>query len=276
MPHPSARRDPPDTPESGGTLSTLLAEVAVGGRTAVSRASPRRRRTQTRGGIYKLTRFVRFGYWMLRLTVGPIIRFLWVGSVTGLENIARSVGLIIASNHESFMDFLCFMAVCPRDVHYLAAEKFFNCRWSRWLMRLSGQIKLDRHAPHPGEAYKQAVSALRQGQVVGIFPEVTRSPEGRLLRAQVGVAHLAHRSRVPVLPVGMSGTFEILPRHRRWPRLAKCDIRIGTPLVFPEFATGRPENDRYRAVTDEIMLRIAALTGETYTHVAPRINEVSV
>jgi hypothetical protein len=97
MPHPSARRDPPDTPESGGTLSTLLAEVAVGGRTAVSRASPRRRRTQTRGGMYKLTRFVRFGYWMLRLTVGPIIRFLWVGSVTGLENIPRSGGLIIAS-----------------------------------------------------------------------------------------------------------------------------------------------------------------------------------
>ena len=217
----------------------------------------------------------RFGYSLLRLTIAPVIRALWVGSVAGLENIPRSGGLIVASNHESFMDFLCFMAVCPRDVHYLAAEKFFNSLWTHWLMRLSGQIKLDRHAPHPGEAYKQAVSALRQGHVVGIFPEGTRSPDGRLLRGRVGVARLAHRARVPVLPVGVSGTFEILPRHRRWPRLAKCDIRIGTPMVFPEFAATRLPDERYRAITDEIMLRIAALTGEIYPHIATHTSEVS-
>ncbi len=203
---------------------------------------------------------------MLAVTLRPIIRFLWVGSVTGLENIPPSGGLIVASNHESFMDFLCFMAVCPRDVHYLAAEKFFNCRWSRWLMRLAGQIKVDRHAPHPGEAFKQAVSALRQGRVVGIFPEGTRSPDGRLLRAHVGVARLAHRSRVPVLPVGMSGTFEILPRHRRLPTLERCSIRIGVPMVFPEFAEKRLGEDRYRLITDQVMLKIASLTGEVYRH----------
>lgn len=214
----------------------------------------------------------RFGYQLLRYTAGPLIRALWVGSVNGLENIPRSGGLIVASNHESFMDFLCLMAVCPRDVHYLAAEKFFNCRWSRWLMRLSGQIKVDRRAPHPGEAYKEAIAVLRQGEVVGIFPEGTRSPDGQLLRAHVGVARLAHRARVPVLPVGMSGTFEILPKHRRWPRFTKCDIRIGTPMIFAEFATGRPDA-RYRAVTDEIMLRIAALTGENYAHVDTRTRE---
>ena len=219
---------------------------------------------------FPLTRTARCGYWLLKRTVGRFIRFIWVGSVTGIENIPRSAGLIVALNHESFMDFLCFAAVSPRRVHYLAAEKFFDCRRSRWLMRISGQIRLDRHASCPSEAYKQAVCALRQGHVVGIFPEGTRSPDGRLLRGHVGVARLAHRARVPVLPVGVTGTFEILPRHRRWPRLSRCQIKIGTPMVFPEFAATRLTDDHYRSVTDDIMLRIAALTGEDYPYAVPR------
>jgi 1-acyl-sn-glycerol-3-phosphate acyltransferase len=188
--------------------------------------------------------------------------------VTGLENIPRSGGLIIASNHESYLDFFCFAAVCPREVHYLAAEKFFDHPLWRRLMLGTGQIRLDRRANRHGDGYKHALSVLRQGEVVGIFPEGTRSPTGRLLRAHTGVARLAHRSRVPVLPVGISGTFEILPRHKRWPTLARCSIRIGAPLVFPAFAEPRLDEDRYRLIADQIMLKIAALTGEVYPHAA--------
>jgi 1-acyl-sn-glycerol-3-phosphate acyltransferase len=201
---------------------------------------------------------------------------LWVRSVSGLENVPRHGGLIVAANHESYLDFFCFAAVCPRQVHYLAAEKFFERPLWRRLMNSTGQIRLDRRSNRHGDGYKQALSVLRQGEVVGIFPEGTRSPDGQLHMAHTGVARLAHRARVPVLPIGLSGTFEILPRHKRWPRLAKCDIRIGKPMVFPDFAEPRLDEARYRAITDQVMLRIAALTGEVYPHTAAVASEASI
>jgi 1-acyl-sn-glycerol-3-phosphate acyltransferase len=225
---------------------------------------------------YEATTLAQWGYVVLKHTAAPVIRAIWIRSVTGLENVPSRGGLIIASNHESFMDFLCFASVCRREVQYLAAEKFFDRPGWRLLMALTGQFKLDRYKPNQGEGYKIALSALRQGKAIGIFPEGTRSPDGQLLSAHVGVARLAHRARVPVLLVGMSGTFEILPRHRRWPTLAKCSIRIGAPIVFPEFAEPRLDEDRYRLITDQIMLKIATLTGEVYPHAAAIASEVSI
>ena len=218
---------------------------------------------------YRRTRTARWGYWALKHTVAPVIRAVWIGSVEGLENVPPEGPLIVASNHESLMDFLCFASVCPRNVHFLAGERFFERPLWRWLMVSLGQIRLDRHSQNHLEAHRLAASALRQGLVVGIFPGGTRAPDGQRLPAQVGVARLAHWARAPVLPVGISGTFEILHRHRRWPALARRHIRIGVPMVFPEFAEPRLGEDRYRYFTDRIMVRIAALTGKMYVPATP-------
>ncbi len=221
---------------------------------------------------YKETKLAKYGYSFLKKIISPIIKFFWVAEIEGLHNIPKDGAVIIASNHESYFDFLCFASISPRKVHYLAAEKFFENKIWNVLMQLTGQIKVDRKNHNKSKVHQQVYSALYQGRVIGIFPEGTRSPDGKLLKAFTGVAKFALNSKTPVIPVGMTGTYEIMSRHDKFPKFKKAKIKIGEPMHFKEFYDMEHADDHFQAVTDKIMLKIAELTGEEYVHA--RFNKI--
>lgn len=204
-------------------------------------------------------------YPVVKKLVSPVIRGIWINRVEGLENLPQDGACIIASNHESYLDFISFIAICPRQIHYLAAEKFFTHPVWKWVMLIMGQIKIDRFADAKISSFRVVLSSLKKGKMIGIFPEGTRSSDGRLLRGKPGIAQLALKSKVPVVPVGIIGTYEVMSRHQSFPRFEKkITIRIGKPIditqQFDEF-TGK---EKLQGITDQIMLKIADLTGEEY------------
>ncbi|MBU2545360.1 1-acyl-sn-glycerol-3-phosphate acyltransferase, partial [Patescibacteria group bacterium] len=134
------------------------------------------------------TRRVKVGYSVLKGVLSPLIRKIWIDKIEGLENIPKDGPIIIASNHQSYFDFLCFIAASPRKVHYLAAEKFYKSRMWRPVMNLTGQIKVERVSHDKKGVHDKVYSALDQGRVIGIFPEGTRSANGEIQKPFTGVA----------------------------------------------------------------------------------------
>jgi len=215
---------------------------------------------------YEETKIARFGYKILHAILAPIIKTFWIGEVIGLENIPKTGGCIIAANHESYFDFLCFTAICPRKLHYLAAEKFFRSSFWRPIMRLTGQIKVDRHSKDKEEAYGQVISALKQHRIIGIFPEGTRTADGELNRAFTGIAKFALKAQVPIVPVGIIGTYDIMSRHDKFPRLKKARIILGKPMYFHHHYDKHDDKLIHREVTNQVMREIANLVGKVYKH----------
>jgi len=202
---------------------------------------------------------------LIRLILRPLIKILWVGSVEGIENIPDSGSVIIASNHESYFDFLCFSAVCPRPVTYLAGEVFFKKWWWRPLMKLTGQIRVDRNSQNKSNAIESALKILEVGKLFGIFPEGTRSSDGQLQKAFIGVAKIALSSQAPIIPVGMVGTYEIMSRHDKFPKLRKCQIKIGKPIDLSDYYGREQDRQTLEYITHKIVMpAIAELTGEDY------------
>lgn len=214
------------------------------------------------------TRKVKIGYPLLKKIFGPLIRKIWIEEIEGLENIPKQGPVIIASNHQSYFDFLCFIAISPRKVHYLAAEKFYESRIWRPVMNLTGQIKVERTVHNKSEVYNKVYSALSQGRMIGIFPEGTRSSDGKIHKPFTGVARFALNVNVPVLPVGIIGTYNIMSRHDKRPKFrgAKAKIRIGKPMYFSEYTNIQPTDNDYKLVTDKIMDSIAGLAEKKYSH----------
>lgn len=214
------------------------------------------------------TRRVKIGYSILRKTVGPIIRMVWIDKVEGLENIPKNGPVIIASNHQSYFDFLCFIAASPRKVHYLAAEKFYKSRIWRPIMNITGQIKVERASHDKKGVHDKVYSALEQGRMIGIFPEGTRSSDGEIQKPFTGVAKFALNAKVPVIPVGIIGTYDIMSRHDKRPKFrgAKAKIKIGKPIYFSEYANIQPTDKDYKQVTDKIMSQVAELAEKKYIH----------
>lgn len=218
---------------------------------------------------------MRWGYSILTGLLGPIVRRLWIEKVEGLDNIPDEGPVIVASNHLSYFDFICFMAISPRPIHYLAAETFYRNLFWKPLIWLTSQIYVDRTKQYQKSTYDAALSLLEGGQVLGIFPEGTRSSDGKLQKAFPGVAYLAIGARAPIVPVGMIGTYEIMSRHERLPRLKKCQIRIGRPIhpnFFPQIGQ---DKSIYHRLTDHVMQEIAALTGQDYPYAGHAPNRAS-
>ena len=201
---------------------------------------------------------------LLKVIFTPLVRWLWISEVQGLENIPGDGAYLVALNHESYFDFICFTAAVDRKVHFLAAEKFFEHPIWKRVMHVMECIRVDRSSRVNRSAIKQISKVIAKEGLVGIFPEGTRSPDGRLMRGKPGIAYIALHTGIPVIPVGLIGTFEIMSRHDRLPRLSKAIIKIGEPLLFETPEGGRNEPSHLQNVTDTIMLRIAELTGETY------------
>jgi 1-acyl-sn-glycerol-3-phosphate acyltransferase len=194
----------------------------------------------------------------------PLVRRLWIAKVEGLDNIPGSGAYLVALNHESYFDFICFTAAIDRKIHYLAAEKFFEHPLWKRAMNAMDCIRVDRCSRVNRTAIKQISDVIAKERLVGIFPEGTRSPDGRLMRGKPGIAYLALHTGIPVIPVGLIGTFEIMSRYDRFPRLRKAEIRIGKPLSFASSEGEKPNPFQMQQITDEIMLKIAELTGEAY------------
>jgi 1-acyl-sn-glycerol-3-phosphate acyltransferase len=213
---------------------------------------------------------------MLRGTFGPIVRGIWIKEVTGMEHIPKEGPVIIAFNHQSYLDFLSFIAVSPRPIHFLSAEKFFSHIFWAPLMYLSGQIKVERKAHDKHALHELIHSHLSAGKVVGIFPEGTRAHSStEMLHAFTGVAKYAVYSKVPVIPVGIKGAFEVMSRHDKKLKFKKTiSIHVGPAIHFTEHHGKEHDEKTYRELTDKIMFEISRLSGKRYSHVGKMERDV--
>jgi 1-acyl-sn-glycerol-3-phosphate acyltransferase len=218
-------------------------------------------------------------YQVGKLTVGNFMRYGYSPRIEGMSNVPRSGGAILASNHLSVADQLFLGAVVNRQVHYWAKEDYFHLpgvtgKLMAGLMHGLGTIPVHREGGRAAlYALDAAVPVLQSGELVGIFPEGTRSPDGRLYRGRTGVARLAMQAGVPVIPVGIVGSESVQPKGHRMPKLTAMGksgvvIRFGEPLDFSERSD---DMSSMRAITDEIITEIQKLSGQEYTgKYAPR------
>lgn len=209
-------------------------------------------------------------YWVLKVVLYPFLRAFWRPWVEGLENVPAAGPAILASNHLSFLDSIFLPLVVPRRVTFLAKIDYFTeAGFKGWAKRMffssAGQLPIDRSGGKASEgALRSGVRLLRQGKLLGIYPEGTRSPDGRLYRGKIGVARMALEAKVKVIPVAMIGTFEIQPQGRTLPRIGRVGIRIGRPLDFSRYEDMADDRFVLRSVTDEIMYELMQLSGQEY------------
>ncbi|MDQ3940563.1 MAG: 1-acyl-sn-glycerol-3-phosphate acyltransferase [Actinomycetota bacterium] len=210
-------------------------------------------------------------YWVIKAILKPILRGLYRIRIEGMPNVPRKGSAIIAANHVSFLDsFFIPLVVRRRKMTYLAKADYFKSWKTAWFFKMVGQIPTEREG---GEKSKQALDialgVLRDGKLLGIYPEGTRSPDGRLYRGRTGVARLALTAGVPVIPCGVIGTDLVMPKEAKFPRLrgrVEVRVRFGKPLDFSRYAG--QERDRFvlRSVTDEIQYEIMQLSGQQYVN----------
>jgi 1-acyl-sn-glycerol-3-phosphate acyltransferase len=209
-------------------------------------------------------------YRLSRLVAGPVLRLLARPTVVGAEHIPATGPAILASNHLSVIDSIYLPLMVERPVTFAAKSEYFTGTRLRdravsAYLRSTHQLSTDRAGGRAAQAMLEAaLSHLRGGELFGIYPEGTRSPDGRLYRGRTGVGYLALHSGAPVVPVAMVGTDKILPPGHRVPRPGPIEIRIGEPLDFAQFR-GQPAGARQRrAVTDEVVQAIQKLSGQVF------------
>jgi 1-acyl-sn-glycerol-3-phosphate acyltransferase len=211
-------------------------------------------------------------YWLLkRLFLGPLLRVIFRPWAEGLQHVPVEGGAILASNHLSFSDSIFLPLVLERRVTFPAKAEYFTGRGVKgrltaMFFRGVGQVPIDRSG---GRASLEALDAGRKildsGELFGIYPEGTRSPDGKLYRGKTGVARLALEAGVPVIPVAMVDTDRVQPIGRVLPKVGRVGIRIGEPLDFTRFEGLSRDRFVLRSVTDEIMYRIMELSGQEYS-----------
>jgi 1-acyl-sn-glycerol-3-phosphate acyltransferase len=216
-------------------------------------------------------------YWVVKFLLYPLLRAFrpWA---EGVENVPRTGPAILASNHLSFSDHFFAPLPLPRKVVFLAKSEYFTGRGLKGLFSKAffsgmGQIPVDRTG---GEASERALNTglrvLAGGELLGIYPEGTRTPDGRLYRGKTGVARLALEARVPVIPTAMIGGFEFQPPGKITPRLrVRPGVKFGKPLDFSRYYGMDSDRVVLRAMTDEIMYELMKLSGQEYVdEYAPR------
>jgi 1-acyl-sn-glycerol-3-phosphate acyltransferase len=214
-------------------------------------------------------------YWLAKFVfVGPLLRVLWRPHVEGLENIPDDAAAILASNHLSFCDSLFMPVVVKRKVTFLAKAEYFTTPgikgwFSKTFMTAVGQVPIDRSdADAAGAALRTGARVLKRGDLLGIYPEGTRSPDGRLYRGKTGVARMALEAGVVVIPVAMIGTNVIQPTGRLIPKLRpRPRVRFGAPLDFSRYEGLAGDRFVERSMTDEIMYELMQLSGQEYVDV---------
>jgi 1-acyl-sn-glycerol-3-phosphate acyltransferase len=205
-----------------------------------------------------------------RVVAGPFLHVLWRPEVTGLENIPETGGALLASNHLSIVDSIFLPLVISRPVTFAAKSEYFTGtrmvdRVTAMYMRATNQLSVDRAGARAAQAMLEAaLERVNGGALFGIYPEGTRSPDGRLYRGRTGIGWLALHSGVPVIPVAMIGTDRVLPPGRTVPKLNRIQVKIGSPLTFDALRAEGTGGRQRRAVTDTVMEAIGKLSGQEY------------
>ena len=214
-------------------------------------------------------------YLVTRTVLAPVARLIYRPVIEGREHIPRTGPVLLASNHLSFSDSFVIPLVAPRRVVFLAKSEYFTGKglrglWVRWLFTATGAVPV-RRGTHGAaqEALDSAMEILNDGHAFVIYPEGTRSLDGRLYRGRTGVAWLALTAGCQVVPVALSGTQDIQPVGSRLPRIRKITVRFGEPLDFSHLQGAKPGPAR-REATDAIMAAIHELSGQ---EIAPRYNQ---
>ena len=208
-------------------------------------------------------------YWFVKVVLRPLFTVFFRPIVTGEQHIPREGGALLASNHLSMCDSLFLPVMTRRRVSFLAKNEYFTGRGIKGrlkaaFVRGTGLIPLDRdNADAAAAALATGARAVKRGMLLGVYPEGTRSPDGRLYRGKTGVARMAMDTGVPVVPVAMVGTDRVQPIGTVLPRLARVSVRIGLPLHPPSLASDPTVVKRQaREFTERIMAAIAGLSGQ--------------
>jgi 1-acyl-sn-glycerol-3-phosphate acyltransferase len=211
-------------------------------------------------------------YQLSRLVAGPFLHTIWRPKVTGAEHVPVSGGAILAANHLSVVDSVFLPLMLNRPVTFSAKAEYFTASgpaarlWAAYL-KATNQLRMDREGPRAAQdTLEAALALLQEGNLFGIYPEGTRSPDGRLYRGRPGVGWLALRSHLPVIPVAMIGTRRVLPPGHVLPRPGRIDVRIGAPLKFPAEITAGPPGKARQLITEQVMSAIQELSGQEYVH----------
>ncbi len=213
-------------------------------------------------------------YFLLKhIFLGPLLKVLFRPWVRGAERIPADGAAILASNHLSFSDSIFLPLMLRRPVVFLAKSEYFTGKGikgtlSRWFFKGTGQLPIDRSGGKASEAaLNTGLKVLGQGQLLGIYPEGTRSPDGRLFRGRTGIARMVLEAKVPVFPVAMIDTEKVQPIGRKFPRIRRIGVVVGDPLDFSRFAGMEGDRLVLRAVTDEIIYELMKLSGQEYIDV---------
>jgi 1-acyl-sn-glycerol-3-phosphate acyltransferase len=213
-------------------------------------------------------------YWLLKwVLVGPLLKLVFRPQVEGVEHVPAEGPAILASNHLSYADWLFMPLTLPRRVTFVAKAEYFTTPGLKgWFQKKffsgAGQVPIDRSGASAAEgALAAAERILGEGGLFGIYPEGTRSHDGRLYRGKTGVARLALETRCPVVPVAVVGTDVVAPPGKKFGAITRPVVRFGAPLDFSRYEG--LENDRFilRSITDEIMYEIMRLSGQEYVDI---------
>ncbi|QQS03018.1 MAG: 1-acyl-sn-glycerol-3-phosphate acyltransferase [Austwickia sp.] len=209
-------------------------------------------------------------YRVIKLILYPILTTLFRPRVEGLQHVPRKGAAILASNHLSFSDSIFLPLMLPRRLTFPAKMEYFTGtgikgRLTAAFFRGVGQIPIDRSGGKASWAAMEAgLSILRQGELFGIYPEGTRSPDGRLHRGKTGMARLALLAGVPIIPVAMIDTDKAQPTGQVIPNITQIGIRIGAPMNYSRFAGQEEDHEVLRHITDEVMAALQQLSGQEY------------
>jgi 1-acyl-sn-glycerol-3-phosphate acyltransferase len=210
------------------------------------------------------------GYWVVKMVLTPFLRVFFRPWVDGAEHLPEQGAAILASNHLSFSDSIFLPLVLTRRITFLAKADYFTGtgmkgKLTKGFFSVVGQVPVDRSGGAASEgALTTAARILREGNLLGLYPEGTRSPDGRLYRGKTGVARMALEAGVPVIPVAMINTDVVQPTGQKIPNIGRVGVRVGKPLDFSRYAG--MEGDRFvlRSITDEIMYELMLLSGQEY------------
>ncbi|MDO4685941.1 MAG: lysophospholipid acyltransferase family protein [Corynebacterium sp.] len=214
-------------------------------------------------------------YWAFKnIFMGPPLRLYNRPEIVGLEHIPSSGSAILASNHQSVMDSFYLPLLCPRQITFLAKQEYFTGtslvgRLQKWFFTSVGQVPIDRSSADAAQAAIQTgLKVLERGDLLGIYPEGTRSPDGRIFKGKTGMAFMALQSKAPIIPVAMLGTRKANPIGSWILRPAKVDIRVGEPIDPVAYVESKGlDPDSYeaaRALTDHVVQTLAELSGQEY------------
>jgi 1-acyl-sn-glycerol-3-phosphate acyltransferase len=213
-------------------------------------------------------------YWVFKyVAFAPLCRLLFRPSVSGADNIPKSGGAILVSNHISAGDTFLLPSMIKRRLTFPAKVELFHGPGLRgkvltWFLTTVGEVPMDRSGGRASAASMEGVLAvLRRGELLCIYPEGTRSPDGRLYKGKTGVARLVLQAGVPVVPVAMINTELVPSRFFKIPTMRRPKIRIGKPMDFTAYAAAGNDRDVLRWITDEIMNAVQELSGQEYVDV---------